>query len=61
MESYSKIRRNIRKYKIRRWMGKRFSWLIAFASWVNKHTKGLQRAFKWLAQKFGFPEISECF
>lgn len=54
MESYSKIRRNIRKYKIRRWMGKRFSWLIAFASWVNKHTKGLQRAFKCLAQKFGF-------
>ncbi|WP_276910308.1 LptF/LptG family permease [Hallella colorans] len=54
MESYSKIRRNIRKYKIRRWMGKRFSWLIAFASWVNKHTKGLQRAFKWLAQKIGF-------
>ena len=35
-------------------MGKRFSWLIAFASWVNKHTKGLQRAFKWLAQKIGF-------
>lgn len=54
MESYSKIRRNIRKYKIRRWLGKRFSWLIAFASWVDKHTKGLQRAFKWLAQKFGF-------
>lgn len=54
MKSYSKIRKHIRLYKVSRWLGRRFAWLLRIFRWIDRHTKGLQRVLRWIGRRLAF-------
>ncbi len=54
MKSYRKLRKHFRIYKLRRWLGHRFSWLRRILQWVSRHTQRLQKVVKWLVRKLFF-------
>lgn len=54
MKSYSKIRKHIRLYKVRRWLDSHLAWFRNMLEWTARHTQGLQRVLRWIGQKLAF-------
>lgn len=54
MKSYSKLRKHVRIYKVRRWFDRHLTWLFRILNWMDCHTKGLQKVLKWMSGKLTF-------
>lgn len=54
MKSFSRIKKNRRQYKARRWLSRHPAWLHRFFHWIANHTRLLQRTMRWIGRKLGF-------
>lgn len=54
MKSFSRIKKNRRQYKARRWLSHHPAWLHRFFHWIANHTRLLQRTMRWIGRKLGF-------
>lgn len=57
MSNYSKIRRNIRQYRMRRWLSRHLAWFSNMLKWIARHTQGLQKVLRWIGRKLAFLKI----
>lgn len=57
MSNYSKIRRNIRQYRMRRWLSRHLAWFSNMLKWIARHTQGLQKVLRWVGRKLAFLKI----
>ncbi|WP_044123366.1 LptF/LptG family permease [Hallella bergensis] len=57
MSNYSKIRRNIRQYRMRRWLSRHLAWFSNMLKWTARHTQGLQKVLRWIGRKLAFLKI----
>lgn len=57
MSNYSKIRRNIRQYRMRRWLSRHLAWFSNMLKWIARHSQGLQKVLRWIGRKLAFLKI----
>lgn len=57
MSNYSKIRRNIRQYRMRRWLSRHLAWFSNMLKWTARHTQGLQKVLRWIGRKLASLKI----
>ncbi len=57
MNSYSKLRKHRRRYKLGRWLSHRFGWLVRMGQWLNRHTKGRQRLLRVVGRLFAWMKV----